>query len=295
MAPKFRTGVIAIVGRPNTGKSTLLNQLVGAKISSVSRRPQTTRHAIQGVVSENDAQLIFIDTPGFQTEHGGTLNRLLNRSVTNSLKNLDAIVLVVEAGRITAQDRKVMSLLPASIPVVLALNKIDRLPAREALLPVIDKASRLHAFAEIVPVSALKGSAIADLVNAIKPYLPEGEARYSADTLTDRSERFLAAQFIQETLFQALGEELPYSTTVLIDRFEEAGSLRRIYASIIVDKQNQKAIVIGAGGQRLKSIASKARREMERLFGGKVYLEVWVRVKRGWADDLRFLHALGYG
>src|SRR5581483_11020758 len=289
-----RTGHIAITGRPNVGKSTLLNRLVGMKISIVSRRPQTTRHRILGIVSRPDAQLIFVDTPGFQTQHGGALNRLMNRAVLRSLETVDAIVPVVEGVRLTPQDRHVIELLPVTVPVLLAINKIDRLRDRKLLLPFIDEARRLFPFREIVPLSAHTGVGVAELVEALKPLLPAGPSLYEPDAVTDRSERFLAAELLREKLFHALGEELPYDTTVVIDRFEEEGRLRRINASIIVDKNSQKAIVIGAGGEKLKSIATHARRDMERLFGGRVHLEVWVRVKRGWAEDARTLRALGY-
>ncbi len=289
-----RTGHIAITGRPNVGKSTLLNRLVGMKISIVSRRPQTTRHRILGIVSRPDAQLIFVDTPGFQTQHGGALNRLMNRAVLRSLETVDAIVPVVEGVRLTPQDRHVIELLPVTVPVLLAINKIDRLRDRKLLLPFIDEARRLFPFREIVPLSAQTGVGVAELVEALKPLLPAGPPLYEPDAVTDRSERFMAAELLREKLFHALGEELPYDTTVVIDRFEEEGRLRRINASIIVDKNSQKAIVIGAGGEKLKSIATHARRDMERLFGGRVHLEVWVRVKRGWSEDARTLRALGY-
>lgn len=291
---KFRAGVVAIVGRPNTGKSTLLNRLVGMKVSIVSRRPQTTRHRILGIVTDEDSQAVFVDTPGFQTEHGGALNRLLNRAVTGSVEGVDAIILVVEAGRLTAQDKKVLGLLPAKSPVILALNKIDRLKQRKSVLPMIGETSRLFSFAEIVPVSALRGVGIDELHAVIKQYLPEGHALYGTESVTDRSERFLAAELIREKLFEMLGEELPYSTSVAIDRFEEEGRMRRIFASIIVAKDSQKAIVIGTRGEKLKRIATKARQDMEKMLGTRIYLEVWVRVKHGWADDLRSLRALGY-
>ena len=289
-----RTGHVAIIGRPNVGKSTLLNRLVGMKISIVSRHPQTTRHRILGIVSEPDAQLIFVDTPGFQTRHGGALNRMMNRTVLQSLEGVDAIVLMVEGVRLTPQDRDVIGLLPATMPVLLAINKIDRLKDRKSMLPFIDEARRLFPFREIVPMSAKTGAQVTELVAALKPLLPEGPPLYEPDAVTDRSERFLAAELLREKLFHALGEELPYGTTVVIDRFEEEGRLRRINASVIVDKDSQKAIVIGTGGEKLKSIATRARRDMEQLFGGRVFLEVWVRVKRGWSADARTLRSLGY-
>lgn len=292
--PSFRVGYVTLAGRPNVGKSTLLNRLVGMKVSIVSRRPQTTRHRILGILTEPDAQLVFVDTPGFQTRHGSELNRLMNRTLRQSLRDVDAVVLVVEATGIRAEDRKILGLIPEDMPVVLAINKTDLLKDRKALLPLIEEAAQLRSFAAIVPVSAERGSQVPELVQALKPLLPEGEPAFDADAVTDRPERFLAAELIREKLFQTLGAELPYSTTVIIDSFAEQDSLRRIQASILVDKDSQKAIVIGAGGAKLKTIGTRARKEMEALFEGKVHLELWVRVKRGWADDARALKTLGY-
>jgi GTP-binding protein Era len=294
MAAASRAGFVGLLGRPNVGKSTLLNRLVGMKVSIVSRRPQTTRHRVLGIVTEPGAQLVFVDTPGFQTEHSSALNRLMNRTVTRSVQEIDVALAVVEAGRLTAQDRKVLELMPRSLPAVMAINKLDRLARRDALLPQIAEANTLRPFAAIVPISAQTGAGVRDLVDTLKPLLPEGEPIFEADAVTDRSERFLAAELLREKLFESLGAELPYSATVAIDRFSEEQGLRRIYASIVVDKESQKAIVIGGKGAKLKAIASQARRDMERLFGAKVYLEVWVRVKRGWADDARMLKTLGY-
>jgi GTP-binding protein Era len=290
----FRVGYVTLAGRPNVGKSTLLNRLVGMKVSIVSRRPQTTRHRILGILTEPDAQFVFVDTPGFQTQHGSALNRLMNRTLRQSLKDVDVVVLVLEATGIRHEDRKILGLIPEGLPVVLAINKTDLLQDRKALLPLIEEASRLRSFAAIVPVSAERGSQVPELVQALKPLLPEGDPAFDTDAVTDRSERFLAAELIREKLFNTLGAELPYSTTVTIDTFEEEGSLRRIRASILVDKDSQKAIVIGAGGAKLKTIGTRARKDMEALFGGKVHLELWVRVKRGWADDARALKTLGY-
>ncbi len=289
-----RAGFVAIVGRPNVGKSTLLNRLVGMKVSIASRRPQTTRHRILGILTEPDAQLVFVDTPGFQTEHSNALNRLMNRTVARSLLEVNAALAVIEAGGLTRRDARVLDLISPSLPTVLAINKIDRLPGRDSLLPLIDQASRLRPFAAIVPISARKGMQVRDLVEILKPLLPEGEPSFEADAVTDRPERFLAAELVREKLFDSLGAELPYSATVAVDRFTEEEGLRRICASIIVDKESQKAIVIGGKGEKLKAIATRARRDMEQLFGGKVYLEVWVRVKRGWVDDVRTLKSLGY-
>jgi len=286
--------MVAIVGRPNVGKSTLLNRVVGAKISIVSRRAQTTRHRIMGVFTDDDTQIAFLDTPGFQLRHSSALNKAMNRAATASLREVDAVVLMIEAGSITPQDRKVISLLSEGTPAIAIVNKIDRLADRAELLPIIDELRKAHAFNEIIPISAEKGRGVDELVRTIKAYLPVGEPVYDADTLTDRPERFLAAEIVREKLFRSLGEELPYGAAVEIEKFEHEGQLRRIYATVIVSRPAHKAMVIGAKGAKLKAIGTQARKDMEQLFGGKVYLEVWVRVKQGWADDARSLRALGY-
>ena len=294
MAAEFRAGYVAIVGRPNVGKSTLLNALVGQKLSITSRKPQTTRHRITGILTRPDAQLLFVDTPGFQQRHGSALNRSMNRVVTQSLNTVDAILLVVEAGRFKAEDRALLELVPADKPLLLAINKIDKVSDRRELLPFISQMSTQANFAEIVPVSASRGDAVDALARAISGYLPQQPALYSADEITESSERFLAAELIREKIFRLLGDELPYASTVVIERFETQGNLRRIHAAIIVAKESHKGMMIGAGGARLKTIASRARVDMEQLFGGKVHLEVWVKVKSGWTEDQRLLHELGY-
>ena len=294
-AGKFRTGYVAIVGRPNVGKSTLLNRLVGQKVSIPSRKPQTTRQRISGILTLDDAQLVFVDTPGFQTRHGSALNRSMNRVVTQSLAAVDVVLLVIEALRFSPEDRALLQLLPAARPVLLVINKTDKLADRRLLLPFIKQMAEQHAFAEIVPVSAAKGHSIAGLARAISGYLPEQPAVYGADEITESSERFLAAELIREKLFRLLGDELPYVSAVLIDGFVMDGALRRIQASIIVDKESQKGIVVGAKGGQLKAIATKARIDMEKLFGGKVHLEVWVKVKSGWTENEQLLQELGYG
>ncbi len=290
----FRTGYLAIVGRPNVGKSTLTNHLVGAKISITSRKAQTTRHRIHGVLTTADCQYIFVDTPGFQTRHKNALNRLMNRSVTQALADVDVVLLVVEAGRFGEGERDIVRLLPADRPVVLVINKVDRLSDKAQLLPFIETVSKEFAFADIVPVSAAKGGNLDELLRAAAAYLPEGPAIFEADDITDRSERFLAAELLREKLFRNLGEELPYGMAVEIERFETEGNLRRIHAAVIVDKEAHKAMVIGKGGEKLKRISADARVDMERLFGGKVWLETWVKVKSGWTDDDRALKTLGY-
>lgn len=290
----FRAGFIAIVGRPNVGKSTLMNHLLGVKISIVSKKAQTTRHRIHGVLTRDEAQYVFVDTPGFQTRHRNALNRVMNRAVTSALADVDAILFVVEAGRFTEADRRVLALLPDDKPVILVINKIDRLPRRDEALPFIAAMSAHYPFAEIVPVSAERDDNLDELLCAIAPHLPEQPPLFDGDALTDRSERFLAAELLREKLFRHLGDELPYGLAVEIERFEEEGKLRRIWAAVIVEKESHKPIVIGKGGERLKIIAASARAEMERLFDGKVWLSVWVKVKSGWTDDERALKTLGY-
>ncbi|MGE5491449.1 MAG: GTPase Era [Actinomycetota bacterium] len=290
----IRSGYIAIVGRPNVGKSTLLNHLVGEKISIVSRKAQTTRHRITGILTNPDAQYVFVDTPGFQTRFSNALNRAMNRGVTQTLVDVDVILFVIEAGHFDARDRAVMKLLPPDIPAILVVNKTDRLKDKGALLPFLAQISAEHDFAAVVPVSAVKGRQTDQLLAEARKYLPNEELLFAEDELTDKSERFLASEYIREKLFRLLGDELPYNAAVEIERFEQEGSLRRIYAAIVVDRDSHKAIVIGKGGESLKRIASEARQDMERLFDSKVYLEVWVKVKSGWADDERLLKSLGY-
>ena len=291
----YRAGYIAIVGRPNVGKSTLLNRLVGQKISITSRKPQTTRQRITGILTRDDAQLLFVDTPGFQTRHTSSLNRHMNRIVTQALADVDLILLVIEAGRFSTEDRALLALLPGKRRVLLVINKIDRLADRGLLLPFIAKVAGEHDFAEVVPVSASKGHGIDELAGTIGRYLPEQPALYGADEITESSERFLVAELIREKLFRLLGDELPYVSAVLIDRFAMEGTMRRIHASIIVDKESHKGIVVGANGAQLKAIGSKARIDIERLVGGKVHLEIWVKVKRGWTENRQVLKQLGYG
>lgn len=283
----FKCGLIAIVGRPNVGKSTLLNRLVGFKLSIISSRPQTTRHKILGVLSEAERQFVFVDTPGYQQRHRSALNRLMNKQIQSALAEVDVVLWLIDARRLTAEDRQLIPLLPASRPVILAMNKVDALSDRNRLLPLIDSVRKLHPFAEIVPISAESGDNIEALKNAVAAYLPDAPAMFDTDTVTDRSERFLAAEYVREKLFRRLGEEIPYGTAVQIERFEQDGGQRRIAAVIWVDRLAHKRIVIGQGGEVLKAVASAARRDMEENFGGKVFLEVWVKVKSGWADNER--------
>ena len=294
MTSSFRTGYLAVIGRPNVGKSTLTNRLVGAKISITSKKAQTTRHRIHGILTTDEAQFIFVDTPGFQMAHKNALNRLMNRSVTSTFADVDVILLVVEAGNWGNGEAEILRMLPAGTPVLLVINKIDRLADKKELLPFIAKVSALHDFAELVPLSAEKGIGTDELLATVARYLPEGPPVFDADDITDRNERFLASEILREKLFRNLGEELPYGIAVEIEKFEQEGDLRRIHAAVIVDRSGHRAIVIGKGGERLKRISTDARKEMETLFGGKVWLETWVKVKGGWADDERALKSLGY-
>ena len=294
VTPDFRCGHVAIVGRPSVGKSTLMNALIGQKISITSKKPQTTRYRILGIVTDAEAQFVFVDTPGFQTQHRSRLNDRLNHTVRESLAGVDAVVFVLDATRIIGADRDVIRLLPADVPVIAAVNKIDLVSDKSMLLPRMAEIAQLHAFAAIVPVSAERGTQLPELRAEIARTLPKSPPMYPSEDVTDRDERFLAAEFIREKIFRLLGDEVPYATTVAIDKFELDGALRRIYATVYVDKAGQRAILLGEGGARRKAIATQARAEMERLFGGKVFLEVWVRVKSGWADTERSLTRFGY-
>ncbi|MCK6391425.1 MAG: GTPase Era [Azonexus sp.] len=291
---QYRSGYIAIVGRPNVGKSTLLNRLVGEKISIVSRKAQTTRHRITGILTEGGNQFVFVDTPGFQTQYGNALNRAMNRGVTQTLNDVDVVLFVVEAGRYDAKDKAVVRLLPKDRPVILVVNKTDQIKNKESLFPFLAEVAADYDYAAVVPISATKGKQTSEVLAEAARHLPNEGLMFAEDDLTDRSERFLAAEYIREKVFRLLGDELPYSTAVEIEKFEIEGAMRRIYAAIVVDRENHKAIVIGKGGESLKRIASEARQDMERLFDGKVYLEIWVKVKSGWNDDERLLKSLGY-
>ena len=293
-AADFRCGYVAIAGRPNVGKSTLLNQVVGQRVSITSKKAQTTRHRITGIVTTDDAQIVFVDTPGFQTKHRSRLNDRMNRAVTQCLSDVEATLVVIEAGRTTEADRAVIRLLPKGSKALAALNKIDRLADQNALLPQMAELAALFPFAALVPVSAEKGRGLDGLLAEVRKLLPVSDPIFDADDITDRDERFLAAEFIREKIFRLLGEEVPYAATVAIDSFEQKGKLRRIHATIHVDRHNQRAILLGEGGQRMKEIASAARVDMERLFGGQVFLEVWVRVTKGWAEDDAKLRRFGY-
>jgi len=290
----FRCGTIAIVGRPNVGKSTMLNHILGVKLSITSRKAQTTRHRLLGIQTTEDAQYLFVDTPGFQLKHINALNRGMNKTVKQVMSEVDVVLFVVESTRFGDADRKVLEILPKNTPVLLVINKADLLDDKNELLPYMQQRGQEFPFAGIVPISAKRNQHLDELLLAIRAHLPEQPAIYGGDELTDRNERFLAAELVREKVFRLLGEELPYSITVEIEKFEQEGALRRIHAAIIVDKEGQKPILIGKGGEKLKQISTEARQDMEKLFGGKVWLETWVKVRGGWADDERALKSLGY-
>jgi GTP-binding protein Era len=293
-----RCGLIAIVGRPNVGKSTLLNALVGQKVSITSAKAQTTRHRITGIRTVGSAQFVFVDTPGFQLKHAAALNRNLNRTVVSSLSDVDVALFVVEAGRFGLPDAKVLSLLQTEAmkgkPVILLANKLDALPRRQDVLPWLRTMQERHAFAEFVPMSAQREADVERLFKILEPYLPQQPWLHAEDALTDRSDRFLASEIVREKLFRLTGDELPYTSTVVIEKFEEEGNLRRIHAAIVVEREAHKGMIIGDGGERLKRIGSEARQELERLYDAKVYIELWVKVRSGWADDEAHLRSYGY-
>ena len=290
----FRCGSIAITGRPNTGKSTLLNRLIGVKLSITSRKAQTTRHRILGVRTTDTAQYVFLDTPGFQTQHRNQLNRAMNRSVDDALSAADVAVHVIEATGLKPEDDAVTARLADASRVVLVLNKADRIKNPNELLKLIQEASTRRDYAAIIPLSAKTGKGVDLLLDELAKHLPTGDPLYDADTLTDRSEKFLAAELIREKVFRLSGEEVPYGCEVAIEKFEEQGRLRRIHAVVLVDRIGHKSILVGAKGERMKRIATEARLDMERLFDAKVYLEVFVKVKGGWADSAAMLKSLGY-
>ena len=280
----FRTGTVAVLGRPNVGKSTLVNALVGTKVSIVSPRPQTTRHRLLGIATFPGGQLQLVDTPGIHGAQKRAMNRMMNRAARGAVEGVDAALLVVEAGRWTDDDSLAYRALAESgVPCVLAINKVDLIADKGRLLPFIAEVSEGRAFAAVHPVSAGKRKGLEALVRTLLALVPEGEAEYGEDEITDRSERFLAGELVREQLMLRLGDELPYSTTVEIERFEEDGELLRIAAVVWVEREGQKPIVIGKGGERLKAIGAGARTGMERLFGRKVFLETWCRVREGWS------------
>ena len=290
----FRTGTVAIVGRPNVGKSTLLNRIVGAHVAITSRKARTTRHRIQGILTDKRSQFIFVDTPGYQTQHQNALNREMNRTVGQVAAEVDCIVMVIDSVGWDERDEPVLKLLPKEAPVILALNKVDRVDDKSRVVATLEDSTKRRDFAALVPVSAEKGTQVRALLEEVRKHLPEQPPMYEEDEITDRPERFLAAELVRERIFRLLGDELPYSTAVVVDTFEVEGNLRRIACTIFVDKPSHKAIVIGEKGATLKRIGTEARHAMEALFGSKVFLETFVKVKGGWADSETALRQLGY-
>ncbi|WP_294768439.1 GTPase Era [uncultured Rhodoferax sp.] len=296
-----RCGLVAIVGKPNVGKSTLLNALVGQKISITSRKAQTTRHRITGMRTEGQTQFVFVDTPGFQTIHGNALNKSLNKAVQGAVADVDLVLFVVEAGSFTPADEKVLKLLGEGIPVVLVANKLDHVKERASLAPWLQAMQARAKFAELIPLSAKNPKDVERLLALCEKFLPEQAWWYSEDELTDRSEKFLASELVREKLFRLTGDELPYTSTVVIDKFEEEAPqkkgqkrLLRIAATIVVERDGHKAMVIGDKGERIKRIGMETRVELEKLADAKVFLELWVKVRSGWADDEARVRSFGY-
>ncbi|KTD64866.1 GTPase Era [Legionella spiritensis] len=288
-------GYIALVGRPNVGKSTLLNRILQQKLSITSRKPQTTRHSILGIHTADEHQFVYVDTPGIHQGSKKAMNRLMNKTAISVLRDVDVAVMVVDGMNWNDEDEYVLGLIAkASIPCILAVNKVDRITDKKELLPWIEKISQHHAFAAIIPISAKTGVQVEQLQQQLRPFLPEGPHLFGDDQVTDRSTRFLCSELVREKIFRLCGQELPYSTTVEIESFKEEDALIRIHALILVDKPNHKRIIIGEKGQKLKEIATGARLDMEQLLGKKVFLQCWCKVKSGWADDERMLKQLGY-
>ena len=299
--PPQRCGLIAIVGRPNVGKSTLMNALVGQKISITSRKAQTTRHRITGMHTRGATQFVFVDTPGFQTLHANALNKSLNKTVQGAVADVDLILFVVEAGSFTPADARVLALLGKNIPTLLIANKLDNIHRRGDIAPWLQTMQDKHQFAEFVPMSAKSAKDTERLLGICEKYLPEQAWWYAEDELTDRSEKFLASELVREKLFRLTGDELPYTSTVVIDKFEEEPPQRkgqkrllRIAATIVVERDTHKAMVIGDKGERIKRIGMETRVELEKLADAKVFLELWVKVRSGWADDEARVRSFGY-
>jgi GTP-binding protein Era len=294
-----RCGLVAIVGKPNVGKSTLLNALVGQKISITSSKAQTTRHRINGVRTQGQAQFVFVDTPGFQTRHSSALNRSLNKAVTGVIADVDVVLFVVEAGNFTLGDAKVLALLKPEIPAILVANKLDQVHRRSDIAPWLRDMQERHPFAEFLPISAKAPKDVERVLAVCEKYLPEQPWWYAQDELTDRSEKFMASEMVREKLFRLTGDELPYTSTVVIEKWEEEPSpkfkrMLRIAATIIVERDSHKAMVIGEGGEKLKRIGTEARQELEQLFDAKVFLQIFVKVRSGWADDEARVRSFGY-
>jgi GTP-binding protein Era len=289
-----RCGYIAVVGRPNVGKSTLTNALIGSKITIVSRKAQTTRHRIQGVLTREDEQFVFVDTPGFQTRHGGAMNVMMNRVVTQTLADVDVVLFLVEAGKWSPGDAKLLSLLHNPERTILVISKIDQIKNRDELYPFVSKITALYNFAAIVPVSSTKRHQLDQLLDEVAKRLPENEPFFEADTLTDRPMRFIAAELIREKIFRLVGDELPYGCTVMIEQWDETDKGVAIAACVIVERESHRPILLGVGGSHMKRIASEARQDMAKLLDKPIHLEVYIKVRKGWADKAASLRDLGY-
>jgi len=291
----MKSGFVALVGRPNVGKSTLLNHLVGQKISITSRRPQTTRHRIHGIKTTEAGQAVFVDTPGIHASEKRAMNRYLNKAAGSALGDVDVVVWLIDRPAWLSEDELVLQRIRTSgVPVILVINKIDRIEDKDELLPFLQEASENHDFAAMIPVSALRGSNLDVLDRTIMDLLPDGELIFPEDQITDRSMRFMAAEIIREKLIRSLGQEVPHALTVEIEEYKQEGELTRIRALILVERAGQKAIVIGKKGEVLKKVGERARHDLERMLEGRVFLQLWVKVKEGWSDDERALRSLGY-
>ena len=290
----YRCGFIAVVGRPNVGKSTLTNALIGTKISIVSRKAQTTRHRIQGVLTREAEQFVFVDTPGFQTRHGGAMNKMMNRVVTQTLADVDVVLFVVEAGKWSPGDEKLLSLLHEPKRTILVISKIDQLKSRDELYPFVARIAALYQFDAVVPVSSTKRHQLDQLLDEVAKRLPESEPFFDADTLTDRPMRFIAAELIREKIFRLVGDELPYGCTVVIEQWEETDKGVHVAACVIVERDSHRPILLGAGGGHMKRIASEARQDMAKLLDKPIHLEVYIKVRKGWAEKESSLRDLGY-
>ena len=292
----YRCGYVAIIGRPNVGKSTLLNHILGIKLSITSRKPQTTRHQILGIKTDEHVQTIYVDTPGLHQRRGSAINKYMNRAAASVMSDVDVLLFVIEAMEWTDEDEAVLQRLESiKLPVILIVNKVDQVADKDALLPFLSKVSAKFNFHHVIPAAAVKGLSVDQVEQSVAALLPESEAIYPEDQLTNRSMRFLAAEIIREKLVRELGQELPYTSTVVIDKYEEDADLIRIHATIFVETKGQKAIIIGRKGERMKSIGSKARKDIEALSEVKVYLNLWVKVREGWSNDEQALRGLGYG
>ena len=294
MTQAFRCGYVAIVGRPNVGKSTLANALIGAKLSIVSRKAQTTRHRIHGVLTREHEQFVFVDTPGFQTRHGGVMNRMMNRVVTQALSEVDVVVHVVEAGKWSEGDAQLVPLLPSPEKTILVLSKVDQLKQKNELFPFTERLLKIYHYSAVVPVSAVKSLQLEQLLHEIAKRLPEGEPMFEADTLTDRPMRFIVAELIREKIFRLVGDELPYSCTVVIEQWEENEAGARIAACVVVERESHRPILLGARGTHMKRIATEARQDIVQLLEKPVFLDIYVKVRKGWSERESALRDLGY-